>query len=533
MMYACKRIMSVCMAIMLMVSALLYVVWKRVLYCLRYMQQDEYSSGRFLLWCIRRRAYERAGTACLCGGVLLWIALPFAAWVMTALTLAVVGVLYMDPRKTGKLPLKMTSRAKRIVGVSFVCAVVVVLAIMVVAPMPLLAFVIVLQAVPLWLVIANVLLAPYERWVQRRYYRDAQRCIAAVRPFVIGVTGSFGKTSTKYMLGEVLRVTLGPTFWPEGGVNTVMGITREIRQSLRSYDEYAVIEIGAYRRGSITRSCALTQPRAGIITGIGPCHLERFGSIENIVEAKSELAQAISDDGILVCNGDDPNARHIGEKYRKKVTLLYGYEGDGLDCRIVSSKLDGVTGTSFLLSWRGKEYKGKVSLFGATALSNMMAAFTMACALGADPAFVLAALSTVPPVSNRLQVDRIGEVTYIKDAYNSNPTGFVSALDVLGILPAQRRYIMTPGIVELGYTQYDVNYDVGKAVGKTCDVALVIGDINRDALVRGCVAGGMKDGAIVTFDSREEGFRYLSSAVGKGDAVLIENDLPDVYEVTL
>jgi len=520
----------VVVAIILLCHLLLYR--HRSFHYLRYFQQEEYNSGRFLSWLWNNRVFDIKATAIALIALIVVGFVPFVGSIVAAVALLFPIILEGDPRITGKITLKMTMRAKRI----YLCAFILYATLLCIAAwyvrlhMLWLIQILFFQSIPLLLVIANGVMMPLERIRQRRYVSEAREIVRDVNPVIIGITGSYGKTSTKNILGEILQIAVGTTFWPPKGVNTLMGITREIRENLKRGIDYAVVEMGAYRRGSISRLCGITPPKAGIITAVGLCHLERFGSEEDIFKAKSELAEAIPDNGILVCNGDDPAVRRIAEENHKLVTLLYGFDDNDLDCWVSSMALEGDKGTSFTLHWNDDVYDGYVPMFGKTMLYNVMAAFSMACAFGADPEYVLAVLTNIEPVGNRLQVERNGDIIYIKDAYNSNPIGFCAALDVLEGLLAKRRIIITPGMIELGERRYEENVIVGEVAGAICDLAIVVGDVNSDALRCGLERGGLDDKDIVYCNSRDEGFAYLSSVVKDGDAVLIENDLTDLYE---
>src|SRR5205085_11408934 len=173
------------------------------------------------------------------------------------------------------------------------------------------------------IVAANACLAPYERSVQRAYEAEARRRIAEVQPFIIGITGSYGKSSTKGMLAHLLQFH-APTLAASGSINTLMGVTRHIREELVPGHRFMVVEMGAYAVGSISRLCALTPPAAGLVTAVGDMHLERFGSTEAIFQAKSELARAIPEGGVLVCNADSPNALRIARQSTHCRVLIYG-----------------------------------------------------------------------------------------------------------------------------------------------------------------------------------------------------------------
>lgn len=519
-------------ALFLLIGSLLFTA-KRLLRYLRYLQQEEYDSKRFVKWIWMKKAFDRKGSLIAFVGLL-----TSAYWMASvACSLALVCLAYQeeDPRFVGKLKLKMTERAKRIYGLALglAGATLFVLVWMTLPSLDMtwLCLIVFFQAIPAWLILSCFLLSWEEQRRQKQYLHEAKQILAKVNPFVIGITGSYGKTSTKHALSHILQVSLGPTFWPAKGINTPMGNTREIRERLRDGYQYAVIEMGAYGIGSIKRLCDLTPPHAALITHIGTAHLERFKTEETIRQAKAELAQAVPQEGILVCNGDNAGARQIAKEYPKQTTLLYGFDQSQgpLDCWI-SSWQTTANGTVFTLRWKDKDYQGRTSLFGKSSLSNLAGAFTMACALGSQPELVLAAIYNLEPYDNRLQVKKEGTVTYVRDAYNSNPVGFSSALEVLKALPGQRRILMTPGMIELGHQQHEQNEKIGHMAAQICDFAVIVGQTNRHSLATGLAKGGLLNDKIQFCSTREEAFAYLRKMLKEGDVILIENDLGDLYE---
>ena len=188
------------------------------------------------------------------------------------------------------------------------------------------------------------------------------------------------------------------------------------------------------------------------------------------------------------------------------------------------------SGTSFTLNWQGKSYSARAKLLGKAAISNLTGAFTMACALGADPTYAAAALANIEPVENRLSVSKEGDVVYLRDAYNSNPVGFEAALDVLNRMAGKRKLLMTPGMIELGTEQFAQNTEAAKIAAQICDLVLIVGPTNRAALRTGLEQGGLSSDKIVICDSRSEAFAKLNASILPGDIVLIENDLTDLYE---
>ncbi len=532
----------------ILIVAILAFAWRRTLSYLRYFQQEEYNSTRFIAWIKSNRAFDTRGTLVLLLALIAHLIFPgsgasFLIALLSAATLLVVAyVIEGDPRTTGKIRLNMTERATKTAWIAY--GMLAILGLMPLfglccscsqgsAPLTLAALcgIIIAQVTPATLMLATKILSPAEKRVQKYYYDDAKRILAEVNPFVIGITGSYGKTGAKAALGDLLTQTVGSTFWPKKSINTVMGITRTIRDTMRPHHKYAVIEMGAYNIGSIKRLCEFTPPRAALVTAVGIMHLERFGSPENVYTAKSEIAQALPDDGILVCNGDSPNARRMAEQHKRATTLLYGFDlsKGPLDCFATDVSYD-EHGTSFVIHYKGERFPGRTPLLGRPALSNALGAFTMACALGAQPAFAVACMGNLPPVDNRLVLDKGSRVSYLRDAYNSNPTGFEAALDVLKHLPAQRRILITPGMIELGDMQYEENKRLATMAASVCDRIYVVGTTNRDAILAGLTEANFPRTKTIIADTRDEAFNTLAEQSAEGDLVLIENDLGDLHE---
>jgi UDP-N-acetylmuramoyl-tripeptide--D-alanyl-D-alanine ligase len=308
-----------------------------------------------------------------------------------------------------------------------------------------------------------------------------------------------------------------------------MGVTRHIREELVFGHRFMVVEMGAFRTGSIRRLCRLTPPSAGLITAVGDMHLERFGSTDEIVRAKSELASALPPGGLLVANADSPGALRIARAATHCRVLLYGETSS----EPLQTRLEDVAfsrkGTSFVLRTADRVYRCFTPLLGRPIVLNLAGAFTLAAAAGVDPDVIVAALRTLEPVSNRLEVVAERGVTWVRDAYNSNQIGFRAALEVAAALPAGRRFLATPGVIELGPEQFAVNRALAREAALVCDATIVVAGTNREAFVAGHRDADRLD-RLVPVASRTEAFRWLREQVKDGDAVILENDLPDLYE---
>jgi UDP-N-acetylmuramoyl-tripeptide--D-alanyl-D-alanine ligase len=536
----------ICLAVISAATILFFT--RRGLRYLRYFQQEEYNGTRFKAWLLEKRTFDTKGTAIALvaaalsrfatdGDMLICLAICLGA----AATLVFFGFQEEDPRKVGKIKLNMTDRATAIYNLALALyAIATILIISVTYALGAgdriyiywLVAIALIQSSPIWIVIANAILWPNELKKQQAFLQEAKDILADYKPYTIGITGSYGKTSTKAILGSILEA-IEPTFWTPGSINTEMGITRQIRENLKPQQEIALIEMGAYQIGSIAKLCRFTPPQAGLVTAVGVMHLERFGGAENIYQAKCELPQAIPADGILVCNGDNPGARKMAGEYPKATTLLYGLEPElgHLDCWMsdIQATMDG---TTFTLNWQGKEYPGFTKLLGVPMLSNLVGSFTMACALGKDPDYIVAAIYNLEPANNRLNLRKNGDGFILDDSYNSNPIGFASALEVLDALEGGRKILMTPGMVELGDIQAAENRQVALKAASICDLAIVVGETNKEALKAGLLEGGLSPDKLMEFPNRDVALAYLMSPEHRQakDTILIENDLPDLYE---
>jgi len=512
---------------------------------LHFFQQEEYDNLRFLHWWIRSRSFEKraTGTAlalALAGGLVgLWVdRIPEMVAGLSVLLLSFAG--WSHRKREAKKPLVMTSRARRI----FVLAWVVLMmgwigglqCIRVYIPTAFffaslfLSASLSIQLIPVTLVAANGLLFPFESRIQKTYLREAKEILRRVNPTIIGITGSYGKTSTKHILAHILA-NHAPTLATPGSVNTLMGITRIIRERLRDEHRYFIVEMGAYKIGSIKTLCELTPPHLAIVTAVGLAHLERFKSVETVAQAKSELPRSLSPDGIAVLNGDDPHCRNMGN-HLPTMAFFYGRtENAGpLHCRLLRVETL-PQGTHCVLAFDGKEYEIGLPIFGAHQAMNAAAAFLAAVRLGVPAVTALAALRNLPPIAHRLEVQTGAEgITIIDDSYNSNPIGFLNALETLRDLPGERKILVTPGMVELGAKEAEEHARVAAFAAHMCHRICLIRPQRVPTLRSALLQNGFSVDNLSEFDSLRDAQGWLTGQLRRGDVVLYENDLPDLYE---
>jgi UDP-N-acetylmuramoyl-tripeptide--D-alanyl-D-alanine ligase len=386
-------------------------------------------------------------------------------------------------------------------------------------------------AAPLLLVAGNAVMAPLQRAVNARFLRAARSRLRAVDPVVIGVTGSFGKTSTKAavarLLGPAEKVLATP-----GSFNTPLGVSRTINELLTSEHRYFVVEMGARRRGDIAELCRLTPPWVAVLTAIGPAHLDTFGSIAAVRDAKSEIITGLPADGIAVLNVDDLEVRSLAEELTDRRVIRYGLDPEGMPDVTARDVTTGPNGSSLTVVDRtsGQRLPTSTRLLGRHALGHLLGAVAVALACGRRLGELDDAIRALEPVEHRLQlIEGTGGITVIDDAYNSNPEGAAAALEVLAAMPARRRVLVTPGIVELGPVQAEINRELGARAARVADTVIVVAEVNRAALSEGVRSAG-NGVALVTVRSLQEAEAELARLLAPGDAVLFENDLPDHLE---
>jgi UDP-N-acetylmuramoyl-tripeptide--D-alanyl-D-alanine ligase len=512
--------------ILLYVSWLLFIL-KRLLTYTHALQQEEYDSARFVQWIFTYRVFDkRLSLALFITALMALLVHPVLSVFLVFFCLLIAAYTEKDPRKHAKKKLASTPRAKRVFFASFAVLALLGLPCFFVATP--LFWLIAVQLVPFVLALVNYMVKPLEESFQRKFWDDAHRKIMRLAPKTIAITGSFGKTSVKHILGHILK-TQAPTLITPGSVNTPMGIARIVRENLDESHRYFVVEMGAYGPGSIARLCALTPPDMGLITAVGQAHYERFKSLETVAAAKFELAQAVINRGGKVIVQTD--TLRFASTQKMRAEHADHFVVCGKDDLKIDDIVQHITGLTLWLSWKGGAYTIDVPLFGLHHGYNVALAFAAAVELGIEPDSVITALKSVPQIAHRLEVKKqAGGTTLIDDAFNSNPDGFRAALELLPILKGGGRAILiTPGMVELGDAHAAAHSAIGKLAGQICDIALVVQAARIPTFVGGFHETG-PDKTLVEFATFQEAAAWLDQNKKPGDVILIENDLPDIYE---
>lgn len=381
--------------------------------------------------------------------------------------------------------------------------------------------------------LANTINKPIENAINNYYYNDALKLLAKnPNLIVIGITGSYGKTSTKNVLYTMLSKDFNVLMTPES-FNTKMGLTRTIREHLKPTHQILIAEMGAKEVGDIKELCEFVRPKYGVITSIGPQHLDTFKSFENIISTKGELFRFLEPGGVAFVNVDDENVRSI--KLREDISAVRYSVDDRQDLTpdyYIEATSIGSGGSSFTLVQRktGKKIRIGTRLLGKHNLSNVVAGLSIALTLGVPFERLGVMTADLRPVEHRLSTRRANDMyTILDDAFNSNPVGSKMALDVLKQFDGNRKIIITPGMIELGDRFYNLNKQFGTYIAEACDFVILVGKRQTEPIQDGLAEVHFPSDKIYIASDIKDAFRKLHEFVGLNDVVLIENDLPDTY----
>ncbi|MDR1620941.1 MAG: UDP-N-acetylmuramoyl-tripeptide--D-alanyl-D-alanine ligase [Synergistaceae bacterium] len=387
---------------------------------------------------------------------------------------------------------------------------------------------------PVFVLLVNGANTPIEKFINRRYTQDAKRRLRQ-HPglIVIGVTGSYGKTSTKFFLHKLLSVKYDVLMTPES-FNTTLGVVRTVREELKPFHEVFICEMGARNVGDVAEICEIVKPRYGVLTSIGPQHIESFKSLENVVKAKFELADALPlGDGAAFLNLNNPNIRAERAKYvgrgQNERTVTYGFSDDCDYC--ARDIFTSGEGSSFSVRMPDfTEVSFETKLIGAHNVENILAAISVADFLGVGRWGIVMGVRKLESVPHRLQLIRRGEYLLIDDAYNSNAAGAKAALDALAMFDGCK-ILVTPGMIELGTQESELNEKFGTQAGEICDFVVLVGKRQTESIRKGLTNAGYSREKIFVADDLFQGLAKVAEldARGKQKVVLLENDLPDNY----
>ena len=371
---------------------------------------------------------------------------------------------------------------------------------------------------------------PAEKYVYHYYLTKAKKKLYSMNNLkVIGITGSYGKTSSKNILSDILNIKYDALPTPRN-LNTPYGLMITINNHLDKFNDVFIAEMGAYVRGEIKDLCNLVRPKYGILTRIGTAHLESFGSEENIVKGKFELIESLPSDGFAVLNMDDEKQVNYDLKNNVKVIWI-GIDNKDADVRAVDIKCSN-KGTNFNVIFKGDKtkYNFQTKLLGDHSVYNILAGIACGREFGISIEELQQAVKSVRTVEHRLELKKLGNFYQIDDAYNSNPVGAANACKVLGMMPGTK-VVVTPGMIELGDKEDYYNKEFGKQIAEVADYAVLVGEEKTKPIKEGLLEAGYAEDKIVVYNDVRDAYSFIRGLTGgkKDVYALFENDLPDTY----
>lgn len=381
--------------------------------------------------------------------------------------------------------------------------------------------------IPYLIIIANSINKPIETSINNRFINEAKEMIDAMPALtVIGVTGSYGKTSVKFYLQKLLSAKYNVLVTPEN-FNTTLGVVRTIREHLRATHEIFICEMGAKNIGDIKEICDLVHPTHGVITSIGPQHLESFLSIDNVIKTKFELADSVDQKGYVFLNYDN---EYIASHKTNNNIVSYGIQNDSCNYHPYDITVSSKGSTFKLKDSDGIEREFTTKLIGEHNVVNIAGAIAVAHTLGVPMDALVVQVRRLESVPHRLQLIRGNHALIIDDAYNSNPSGAKAALDTLNTFEGVK-IVVTPGMVELGSKQYECNKTFGTQIAGICDYAVLVGPKQTVPIQDGLVEAGYPSDRMYVANDLTDALAYVEKLNTNGveKIVLLENDLPDNY----
>ena len=367
----------------------------------------------------------------------------------------------------------------------------------------------------LFFIISTMILLPIDYYfISRAINKTKQKILHSKKLQTIAITGSYGKTSTKEILYQLIKDKFKTLRTPES-YNTILGIAKTIEYELDKTYEIFICEMAAYKKNDIKILCNMVQPHYGVITGLTSQHLERFGNFQNIIEAKFGLYDSIYNKNNIIFNLS--NKHILSEIKKRNINKPNGYINAS---NIVLNKY----GTSFEIKYKNKIYKIKTSLFGFSNIENILGALTMALKLNLEIGYLISKIENLNQISNRFELKKFGESTIVDNTFSSNEISFKEMLKTARKVNGTK-VLITPGLVELGIDEAEKHYRLGLMINRIFDTIILVGNSNRTK----SIAKGLKGNFEFIDDTRNEYVNKVNQLKNKYDWIFLENDLTQNY----
>lgn len=376
--------------------------------------------------------------------------------------------------------------------------------------------------IPIIIVIAEIVINHYYSKKNDSYILMQKNKLNRIKPIVIGITGSYGKTSCKIILNFLLSDQYSVVA-TQKNYNTPMGVALSI-EKMEEGTEILIVEMGARKMGDIRELCQLYSPKYAIITGVCGQHLETFGSEENVYREKSELMRHVSGrNGTCVFNVNDKNVLRMYKECKgRKISAGYNKRSNAYATDIVLSS----TGSDFTLHIGKDSRECKTKLLGRNNVQNIVTCAAMAYYLGCSMDEICDKIEKLPQINHRLEYIYRNGVHILDDAYNANVKGVRCALEVLSLFDC-RKIVVAQGVVELGAMSKTENERIGEQMADVVDIAILTGP-NAKKINKGLKNKNFK-GVTIMWKNSKKINKIIKKTVKEGDVLLLQNDIPDIF----
>jgi len=498
-------------------------------HALQMFQQNHYELYRYAKWLFNKKNLHYSLTI-VYSIIILLVGTLFKGRDLLIILISIVFAivfLYQESKKTYIKDLVITNRVKRQIIVLFIIETLFFICAFKVLPLDVCGVLAVYMPY-LFIFPLALITSPIEELIKKKYENEARQILEEDKRLIkIGITGSYGKTSTKNIVYDIISENKLTLITP-ASYNTPMGITRTIREMLKPIHEVFVCEMGADKVGDITYLMDMVRPQFGVVTSIGPQHLNTFHSMDNIIYEKMQEIEMLPHKGVGFINLD--NEYIAGYKIRNNCKIVsVGIDNENAD--LVAKKVKySKNGSSFTVKIGRKNYSFTTSLLGKHNITNILIGIGIAMELGIDIEDIVRNVKKIKQVEHRLEVRKINGFTFIDDAFNSNPVGSKMALDVLSMMDKQR-VIVTPGMIDLGEKEDEINREFGAYMKDKADKVILVGEKQTRMIMEGLIESGFHREDIIVTENVRQAFDYVYRNFSTKDTILLENDLPDAFNV--
>ena len=452
-----------------------------------------------------------------------------SGWLVLALFTALMAwITWRDYTMPSRKPFVVTQRVRRLLTVLFLLSLAVTALMAMMRPISVSPYFL-YALMPFMVLAAAAIIGPYEARLNATFFKSAKNKLRAHQGLItIGITGSYGKTNVKFILRDILSKQFKVLATP-ASFNTAMGISRVVNDQLKPEHQVFIAEMGATHVGDIKELVGLVRPKYGIITSIGPRHMDTFGSIENIASTKFELVQGLPRDGLAVFGwGDD----YINRLYAlcKHDKCRIGMDDDPGAFMVARNLSFSDRGSAFdMVCADGEAVRCRTRLLGSYNVKNILLAAALARKMGMEMGQIAEAIKNLSPIEHRMQLIP-GDLTVIDDTLNEDADSAFEAFRVLSQMPG-RRIVVTPGVGEQGGREADVNFALGTVMADCADAVVLVGRrAFTRSIVRGIMQSGFSRSNLHTADDMDDASEILQEISDPGDTVLFESRIPEYEE---